>query len=379
MMRSLIISIVAGLLLLSCATGKKAYERGDYFNATIQAVNRLRSNPDSEKAREALQRSYPSALNYFKEKINNALQSNRQFRYSEIVDYYELMNHMADEIRRCPAALQLFPRPESFDSELANAKYKAAEEHYQAGLDNEKLNTRNSWKNAYLNFEEADCFVPGFKDAKERMRIAYLNATWKVIVEPIPVPNAYQLTSDFFRNQVIEFLRNERPNEFVEYYTPESAEKAGIKRPDQVLRMSFDQFVIGQVYDKETMMDLSRDSVETGTVKMPDGTVHKVYGTVKAKLRIFRRELISNGVLDVSVIDWPLNQLATERKFPGQFVWYTEWATFNGDERALSKEQLALCSRVPVPPPAPQNLFIEFTKPIFGQVSPYLQGYFRRF
>jgi hypothetical protein len=211
------------------------------------------------------------------------------------------------------------------------------------------------------------------------MRIAYLNATWKVIVEPIPVPNAYQLTSDFFRNQVIEFLKNERPNEFVEYYTPESAEKAGIRKPDQVLRMSFDQFVIGQVYDKETVMDLSRDSVETGTVKMPDGTVHKVYGTVKAKLRIFRRELISNGVLNVAVIDWPLNQLATERKFPGQFVWYTEWATFNGDERALSKEQLALCSRVPVPPPAPQNLFIEFTKPIFGQVSPYLQGYFRRF
>jgi hypothetical protein len=246
-------------------------------------------------------------------------------------------------------------------------------------LDNEKLNTRSSWKNAYFNFEEADCFVPGFKDAGARMQAAYLNATWKVIVEPIPVPNAFQLTSDFFRNQVIEFLRNERPNEFVEYYTPESAEKAGIKKPDQVLRMSFDHFVIGQTYDKETILDLSRDSVETGTVKLPDGTVQKVYGTVKAKLRIFRRELISNGLLDVSVIDFPLNQVASERKFPGQFVWSTEWATFNGDERALSKEQLALCNRVPVPVPGPQNLFIEFTKPVFAQVSPYLQSFFSRY
>ncbi|HNQ83927.1 MAG TPA: hypothetical protein PKM34_09810, partial [Bacteroidales bacterium] len=320
-MRLLTVSILASLLLLSCATGKKAYERGDYFNATIQAVNRLRSNPGSEKAQEALRRSYPAALGYFQEKIENALRSNRQFRYSEVVDYYVMMNHMADEIRRCPAALSLFPQPKSFESELAEAKYKAAEEHYQAGLDQEKLNTRTSWKSAYLNFNEADCFVPGFKDAKERMRIAYLNATWKVIVEPIPVPNAYQLTSDFFRNQVIEYLRNERPNEFVEYYTPESAEKAGIKKPDQVLRMSFDQFVIGQVYDKETITELSRDSVVTGTVRLPDGTEHKVYGTVKAKLRTFRREVISNGVLDVSVIDWPLNQLATERKFPGQFIW----------------------------------------------------------
>lgn len=378
-MRTLIISILAVSLLISCSTGKKAYERGDYFNATIQAVNRLRSNPDSEKARAALERSYPAALQYYQEKINNALQSNRQFRHSETVDYYELLNHMADEIRRCPAALQLFPDPKSFDSELATAKYNAAEEHYQAGLGNEKLNERSSWKKAYYNFQDADCFVPGFKDAKQRMQTAYLNATWKVIVEPITVPTAYQLTSDFFRNQVIEFLKNERPNEFVEYYTPESAEKAGIKVPDQVLRMSFDQFVVGNVYDKETIIELSRDSVETGTVRLPDGTVHKVYGTVKARLRTFHRELISNGLLDVSVIDWPRNQLATERKFPGQFVWYTEWATFNGDERALSKEQLALCSRVPVPPPAPQNLFIEFTKPIFNQVSPYLQSYFSRF
>ena len=378
-MKQLTISVLVSLLLLSCATGKKAYERGDYFNATIQAVNRLRGNPGSEKAMDALRRSYPAALDYFQEKIGNALRSNRQFRYSEIVDYYVLMNHMAEEIRRCPAALNLFPDPRSFESELADAKYKAAEEHYLAGLDNEMLNTRASWKNAYRSFNEADCFVPGFKDAKERMQTAYLNATWKVIVEPIPVPNAYQLTSDFFRNQIIEFLKNERPNEFVEYYTPESAENAGIKKPDQVLRMSFDQFVIGQVHDKETIMDLSRDSMETGTVRLPDGTIRTVYGTVKAKLHIFHRELISNGLLDVSVIDWPIDQLAVERKFPGQFVWYIEWATFNGDERALSKEQLALCSKVPAPPPGPQNLFIEFTRPIFKQVSPYLQSYFSRY
>jgi hypothetical protein len=118
-MRLLISSIITCCLLFSCSTGKKAYERGDYFNATIQAVKRLRGNPGSEKALNALERSYPAALEYFHNKIDNALKSNRQFRYSEIVDYYELMNVMSDEIRRCPPALQMFPDPESFDSELA--------------------------------------------------------------------------------------------------------------------------------------------------------------------------------------------------------------------------------------------------------------------
>ena len=61
MLRTLIFSVLIGLLLISCSTGKKAYERGDYYAATIQAVNRLRSNPDSRKALEAVKNSYPMA------------------------------------------------------------------------------------------------------------------------------------------------------------------------------------------------------------------------------------------------------------------------------------------------------------------------------
>ena len=378
-MRNFFLLIIIGTILLSCSTGKKAYERGDYYNATLQAVNRLRGNPDSEKAQDALKNSYPMALEYFQDKINYAMNANRPFKYSEIVDYYELMHHMADEISRCPAALKLFPHPNPYDEELASARNNAADEQYTAGMKNEKINTRESWKNAYFNYEQADCFVPGYKDVVQRMETAKYYATWKVIVEPIPVPKAYQLNSDFFLQQVIEKLQNERPNEFVAYYSPESADKAGIKKPDQVLRMSFDEFVIGQTYDKETIMDVSRDSVETGTVKLPDGTIAKVYGTVKARLTVYHREVISNGLLDVSIIDFPLNRVVSERKFPGQFVWFTEWGHFNGDERALSNEQLALCNRTPIPPPRPQDLFVEFTRPIYDQTTSFLKDFYRRY
>ena len=193
------------------------------------------------------------------------------------------------------------------------------------------------------------------------------------------MPRKYQLTSDFFLNQVLESLKSNRPNEFVDYYSPEAAQNAGITYPDQVLRMNFDEFTIGQVYDKETVREYSRDSVEVGSVTMPDGTQKKVYNTVKAKLTINRRELISNGVLDVTIIDFPINSVISQRKFPGQFVWFTEWGFFNGDERALSSEQLALCKRKPASPPGPQDLFIEFTKPIFNQVSPYLKSFYSKY
>jgi len=378
-MRILLIPFITCLFLMSCSSGKKAFERGDYSNATLQAVNRLRNNPNSSKALKAVKDSYPMSLNYFQGKIDYALSTNSAFKYSEAVDYYEKMSRLSDEISRCPAALNIFPKVNYYTTELEQTRKLAAEEQYQAGLVNEKLNTRLSWKEAYLNYLQTDRFTPGYRDVRRRIADAKYNATFKVIVEQIPVPRAYQLTSDFFLQQIIENLMRYRPNEFVAYYSPESAKKEGLKNPDQLLRMSFDDFVIGQVYDKESVRELSRDSVEVGTVTLPDGKKVKAYNTVKAKLAVNRRELISKGVLDVTIVDLERNNVVSQRKFPGQFVWFVEWGSFNGDERALNKEQLDITKRKPLPPPGPQDLFIEFTKPIFNQVTPFLKSFYQKY
>ncbi len=379
MKRIILSSFIICMLLISCKTGKKALEQGDYYSATLQAVNRLRSNPDSKKALEAVKESYPMSLTYFQGRIDNVAISNSPFKYTEIAGYYEKMNHLSDEISRCPAALQIFPNANYYTNELNEANKSAADEQYDAGLNNERVNTRLSWKDAYFNYRQTDRFSPGYKDVQDRLVNAKYNATLKVIVEQIRVPRKYQLTSDFFLNQIIENLLSNRPNEFVEYYSPQSAQNAGIKYPDQVLRMNFDEFTIGQVYDKETVKEFSRDSVNVGSVTMPDGTKKIVYNTVKAKLTTYHRELISNGTLDVSIIDFPSNSVVSQRKFSGQYVWFTEWGSFNGDDRALNKEQLALCNRKPMLPPGQQDLFVEFTKPIFNQVTPFLKSFYKKY
>jgi len=378
-MRTLLTPFIFCLLLLSCSSGKKAFERGDYFNATLQAVNRLRSNPNSEKALQAVKDSYPMSLTYFQGKIDYALNTNSQFKYSEVVDYYEKMNRLSDEISRCPAAMNFFPKLNYYTIELAQTRKLAAEEQYQVGLVNEKINTRMAWKDAYFNFQQTDRFAPGYKDVKRRMDDAKYNATLKVIVGQISVPRAYQLSSDFFLQQIIENLMRYRPNQFVEYYSPEAADNARIKNPDQLLKMSFDDFVVGQIYDKESVHDLRRDSVEVGTVTLADGKKMKAYNTVRAKLTVYRRELISNGVLDVTIVDLSNNSVVSQRKFPGQFVWFVEWGSFNGDERALDDKQFAMCKRKPSSPPGPQDLFVEFTKPIFNQVTPFLKSFYQKY
>lgn len=379
MTRILLTPFIICLLIMSCSSGKKALERGDYFSATLQAVNRLRSNPNSAKALSAVKESYPMSLVYFQGKIDHAIGTNSPFKYSETLDYYEKMNLLSDAVSRCPAAIKVLPKVNYYTSELAQARKLAAEEQYEAGLMNEKLNTRLSWKDAWFNYQKSDRFSPGYKDVRHRLDEAKYNATLKVIVEQIRVPGKYRLTTDFFQNQIIENLIRNKPGEFVAFYSPESAVKAGLRNPDQFLRMNFDDFVIGQVYDKESVRDLSRDSVEVGTVTLPDGKKVKAYNTVKAKLSINRRELISTGILDVTIVDLQQNSVISQRKFPGQFFWFAEWGSFNGDERALNDGQLAICGHKPVPPPGPQDLFFEFTKPIFNQVTPFLKSFYQQY
>src|SRR5690606_28242293 len=69
---------------------------------------------------------------------------------------------------------------------------------------------------------------------------------------------------------------------------------------------------------------------------------NKVYATVKATLYEYQKTITSKGVVSFKIIDAKTGALLSVEKMPGEFVWSSRWATFNGDERALSAEQLKL-------------------------------------
>ena len=116
----------------------------------------------------------------------------------------------------------------------------------------------------------------------------------------------------------------------------------------------------------------------------PDGVSNqvkeeKIYATVKATVFIYTKTITSNGVLDFRIIDAGSNSVISQEKLPGEFIWQTQWATFNGDERALTEEQLELSKLKEAPPPSPQALFIEFTKPIFDQMTQKVRDFYRNY
>ena len=97
--------VILILYVTGCTSGKKALERGNYYQSCMQAIERLRKNPDHKKSRMVLEKSYPLALKYYTDKINNLRQSNQPFRNGEIVSNYNTLNQLYDQIQRCPGAL----------------------------------------------------------------------------------------------------------------------------------------------------------------------------------------------------------------------------------------------------------------------------------
>jgi len=365
--------------VVACSSGKKAYERGDYYEAVMKSVHRLRQNPDHEKSQEALRSAYPLAVEYYENEAKNEIASNSNFKWKNAIQSYNNINALYEAIRACPGCKQAVPNPKNYYAEIGPLKEKAADESYAAGIDALMKGNRNEAKRAYFNFVDAQTFVPGFKDVVEYLGKAKFEATLKVIVEQIPVPNRYNLSGGFFQDKVEEFLHGNYTEEtFIQFYTPEEAKRINLPVVDQIVRIQFDDFQVGNSVLKEKEETVTKDSVKVGEAKV-DGKVVPVYNTVKAKLTTYRKELSSNGLLSMVVVDAKTNGVLTHKKFNGEYVWVSQWARFNGDERALDDAQLKTCKLREQQPPNAQDLFLEFTRPIYNQLVPAIKGFYQSY
>ncbi|MDR2126724.1 MAG: hypothetical protein LBP63_07835 [Prevotellaceae bacterium] len=383
-MKKLSLFAVAALLIIfaeACkSTGMQALTQGKYYTACLQAIDKLRSSPENAKASTALSQAYPLAVSYTEKEAEHLLKlASDNNRYQKLFELYKMMNNIAEEIARCPAALQIIPNADYYSSQLETARDMAAEEAYVQATANLRIGTRTAAKQAYLQFQKANSIIHGYKDVANKLKEAKWLATLKVVLEQIPVEGQYKISADFFQNKVFEYFSTSIRNEFINIFSPEEAESINL-HPDHIIRLRFLDFVVGQVRESRNSYEVKRDSVKTGSYKDDKGVSHDVYGTVKATITSKRIEVSSKGILDALIIDYQTNTVISQQRFPGAYVWTDSYASFNGDERALSHNELEMCRRTQLStPPPPQEMFVQFTIPIYGNLTRFIQNYYRKY
>lgn len=366
--------IVLSFILLGCSAGRRSLERGNYDQAVYKAVNRLQQNTRNQKALQTLSDAYSYAVEDHLDKIREAKLSSDILRWETVIREYENLNALADEIKRCPSCRTAVRAPQKYNAEIAEAQLNAAAVRYARGLKLLEEGSRQSAKQAWFDFEKAGQFIPDYKDVNQKMDQAYWAAVIKVVVEPVELRRSvYQFSNQYFQNKIYEYLENYERRSFIKFYTPKEARKQDLV-PDQVLSLNFDDFVVGQTFVKERIEEVSRDSVKLGTANGKD-----VYGTVKAKVSLFEKTISSAGLLNVQVIDWKTKNTLTQEKMQGSFVWSDKWGSYQGDERALGKDYKVLVNKRESLAPPPQELFVEFTKPLYAQLTDKIRRFYSRY
>ncbi len=368
-----------GLFVTSCNTGKNLYVKGNYYEAVIRSVEKLRKSPNNKNARETLANAYPNAVDTFLDQLEN--NKNSEFRNTNAVYTYQKLNGMYETIQRSPAAKNVIDYPKKYYSQLDKVKPKAAQEQYSAGLSHLNYGDRENTKQAYFYFLEAEKFVPNYKDVANKIDEAYNLSILNVLANLKPVQSRiYDLSADIFYTEVKNIFNQIEQKEFIRFYTLEQAKSMNIENPDHYLEINFEDFVVGETHIKERVEKMERDSLKVGQITLDDGTKKDVFGTVKATVSISKMEVISKGLINLSITKNGMdNKDLIYQDFAGEYVWFNEWGNYNGDKRALTDNQIEICRQKRMNPLPPQQMFVEFTKPIHDQLRRRLFTFYNNY
>ena len=339
-----------------------------------RSITKLKKSPDNAKALKTLNQAYNLEVKIRMEEVYRFKNGTDIYKWEKIVSHYKKLNSFYDDIQRCPACLKVIPDPNRYVTDLDDALNRAANVRYDIGVNLLTTNSLQDAQEAFRNFLIAKSYVNSYKDIDQQLKLAKEAGTLRVVMEHIPMySRSMQLSTLFFENQIHEYLTSLN-YEFVRFYTPEQVRTYNVT-PHEYIQIQFDDFVVGQtsLYEKEKMV--TRDSVVLGT----DKEKKNVYGTVKATLHTFTKTMTSTGVIDMRIVDAKSNSVLSQNKLGGTYVWETHWGWFTGDERALSSEELDCVRQREAFPPPPQQLFIEFTKPIFSQVTARVISQYKRY
>lgn len=376
---SLYLFIVAIIMIGGCHSAKKSLKRGDYDDSVLRAVDKLKGSPTHSSSLEILKQAFPNAVTQHLDDIALNESEPDLPKWERLMASYLKLNQLYNAVKSCPPCMKAVAARDYYEEER-NSRQKAVEAHYAEGVKMLAAGNRQNARTAYEHFERVNELSPDYHDIRQRLEYSYNMASFKVVVEQVLVTSkVYQLSNAYFQERINEFLQtDQRLNKFVRFYTPQEATKSRLK-PDHIITLQFDDFVVGQMLiEKNTETVVSKDSVKIGEKTINRKKV-EFYDKVSAKLTKNRKTIHSSGLLDMRIVDFKTNQPVNQEKFGGEYNWVCEWASFNGDERALTPAQLRMCKSQELSPPDVQQLFIEFSKPIYERLTDRLKGFYAKY
>lgn len=369
--------ILTSTLLFSCKTAEKLYQRGQYDEAVELAAKKLQKKPGDAKLIDVVQNAYRFAVNDHESRIRNYSNSNSELRWENIYREYLDLQRLYESIRRSPSIYDLV-QPTDYSSYISTYKEEAGNVRYERGLELMDQNTKRSNREAYYEFQKALALKPGDLSIKQKIEESYENAVTNVVIMPLTrfgyQYSAYNFDYNNFNYDLLRYLDNNKGS-FLRYYSPSVAGSQAV-RTDNTVEMRFSDVNIGRYRDQRSVREVSKQIVGKEIVIKKDSVV-KEYITVKAKITTLTRTIQADGLLQATVRDFN-NRWLWSDTYRGDYSWSYTFATFTGDERALSDEDKKIINQREQWPPSNDEIIRIIMEEIRRKTECGINDYFNR-
>jgi hypothetical protein len=375
------LAIAASLLLLySCKSASKSYQKGDYTDAIERGVKKLQKEPNDYETKDLVQKSYTYTVNEHEDQIRILSNSKNDNRFDRIYQEYVALQNLYQTIHQYPEAARVI-KAKDYSEAVETYRDKAAEAHIEKADRWMQEGTKEAYREAYREYATATSYRPDDFELKKHRDSAYDKAVVKVILNPIQNFGGYNYGSSYqlqnFQRNVVRTLSNNMNNDFVKFYSENEARTNDII-PDQVMELNLSRISMGQPNDTKTTREVSKQVVVKEIVFKED-SVKKEYATVKANIITTKRTLTSQGDLFITVRDTKGRTIWNDR-FTGQHKWEAQFTSYTGDERALTdSDKNSLNQNTNSTPPSDDQIMDELLKQIQNDLSYRLRNYYTKY
>lgn len=372
--RTLLLCLILAALS-ACHNPRKLYQRGNYDDALSGVIHNLQRRPDDSRSRELLPQVYRQDLSWHQSQIDQALASQAPGRWLQVHQQYLVLQQQYRLLQQCPAALELV-QPKDVSVELQESARNAAQGLYQQGQQILEQPGPLAARQAYALFSQALDLDPGLSEANQALQEAYNRALVHLELAPVALQGTrLQDEATPLMDAIHQVLGHPDISPFVSWVDPQTAGADSLV--DQELMLRFHDFEWGNVQRDTREMDRIRDSVVLGQTTDAQGHSEPVYGTVKARVRATRISVSGHGLLDYQIRQRSDGQVLASGQIPAAYDWVNEYGSFQGDRRALNRDDLRMIGGHPVTPPTEREQVLVCNQPALQRLRQYLVSFYR--
>lgn len=364
--RILLLAGITAFLFLSCSSNRKISSAEE--KSLYSKLRKLEKDPGNTILRQEVIDLYQVAINQQQDRVSALMLSSDLSRFDKLIKEMEQSQKLSDVLRTSPAYRYI--TPPNYYQQIAQLKEDATREWYNEGERYLRSDGRENAKYAYKAFKKAGQYGLGTARFREKMNEAYEKGTINIVIRPIQFEHYffgswnYNLQRDQQSNTLVNDLGGSYASSVpARFYTEHEAMYRRID-PNWIVDLVWTNLDFSEPSVSRQTRTLTK-SIQTGV----DTSGRPLYKSVTANLHVQRRILQGSGYLDYRITDLDNRKNESGNRSYAHYNWEDEFATYDGDSRALGPEDWQLINNKGRRVPGRTEMLDEMYRTVYNEVK----------